>query len=60
MKEWKARDILFLELIARGLSRRWTTGSATLLFQRLAQQAVVIEPRPYSLIIAAARAAKND
>jgi len=31
-----------------------------LLFHRLAQQAVAIEPMPYSLIIGAARAAKND
>ncbi len=60
VKEWKARDILSLELIARGFSRRWTTGSAALLFHGLAQQAVAIEPMPYSLIIAAARAAKND
>ncbi len=60
MKGWKARDMLSLEAIARGLSRRWTTGSATWLFHRLARQAVAIEAMPDSLIIAAARAAKND
>ncbi len=31
-----------------------------LLFHRLAQQAVAIEPMPYRLIIGATRAAKND
>jgi hypothetical protein len=31
-----------------------------LLFHRLAQQAIAIEPMPYSLIISAARTAKND
>ena len=31
-----------------------------LLFHRLAQQAVAIEPMPYRLIIGAVRAAKND
>jgi hypothetical protein len=30
VKGWKARDILSLELITRGLSRRWTTGFATM------------------------------
>ena len=51
---------LSLELISRGLSRRLTTDSATSLFHKLAQHAIVIESMPNSLIITTARAAKND
>ncbi len=60
VKGWKARDILSQEVISRRLSWRWTTGSATLLFHRLAQHAIAIETMPNSLIITAAGTPKND